>query len=125
MSTKLSAGRTRKTYEFIKANRDKFSVQVMCRLLSVPPSSYYAWCKHPVSNRAQEDARLLQLIRASFTASQASTAPLAFFWTYERPARRAASTCGPAHARNSAPGPGSSATRRGRPFTVNSSSTPC
>ena len=70
MSTKISAGRTRSTYEFIKANRHAYSVQVMCCLLDVAPSGYYAWLKQPVSSRAQEDARLLRLIRASFTAGQ-------------------------------------------------------
>jgi hypothetical protein len=35
MSTKRSAGRVRSTYEFIKANRDTFSVQAMCRVLGV------------------------------------------------------------------------------------------
>ena len=70
MSTKLSAGRTRSTYEYIKANQDAFSVQAMCRLLDIAPSGYYAWLKQPLSNRAQEDARLLRLIRASFTAGQ-------------------------------------------------------
>src|SRR5687767_485186 len=69
MSTKLSAGRVRSTYEFIKANRDTFSVQAMCRVLGVASSGYYEWFTHPVSNRAQEDARLLRLIRASFKAS--------------------------------------------------------
>jgi putative transposase len=42
----------------------------MCRILGVAPSGYYEWLTHPISNRAQEDARLLPLIRASFTASQ-------------------------------------------------------
>ena len=70
MSTKLSAGRVRSTYEFIKANRAKYSVQRMCRVLGVAPSGHYEWLTHPTSNRAQEDARLLRLIRASFTASQ-------------------------------------------------------
>src|SRR4051794_29461374 len=69
MSTKLSAGRVRSTYEFIKANRDTYSVQAMCRILGVAPSGYYEWLAHPISNRAHEDARLLRLIRASFTAS--------------------------------------------------------
>jgi putative transposase len=70
MSTKLSTGRTRSTYEVIKANQATFSVQAMCRLLGAAPSGYYAWLRKPVSNRAQEDARLLRLIRASFTAGQ-------------------------------------------------------
>ena len=70
MSTKLSTGRVRSTYEFIKANRDQYSVQAMCRILGVAPSGYYEWLTHPISKRAQEDARLLRLIRASFAASQ-------------------------------------------------------
>lgn len=70
MSTKPSAGPVRKTYEFIKANRGDCSVQMMCRLLEVAPSGFYAWLRQPVSSRAKEDARLLRLIRASFEASQ-------------------------------------------------------
>src|SRR5258708_27669012 len=69
MSTKLSAGRVRATYEFIKANRNEYSAQAMCRVLGVAPSGYYEWLQQPISNRAQEDARLLRLIRASFVAS--------------------------------------------------------
>jgi putative transposase len=45
-------------------------VQALCRTLGVAPSGYYEWLTQPLSNRAQEDARLLRLIRASFTASQ-------------------------------------------------------
>ena len=41
----------------------------MCRVLEVAPSGYYDWLQQPISNRAQEDARLLRLIRASFVAS--------------------------------------------------------
>jgi putative transposase len=59
MSTRMSAGRVRTTYEFIKAH-----------LLNVAPSGYYAWLQQPLSRRAHEDARLLRLIRASFVASQ-------------------------------------------------------
>jgi putative transposase len=70
MSTKATARRVRTEYEFIKAHRHKHSVQAMCRLLGVAPSGYYAWLGQPVSDHAQEDARLLRLIRASFTASQ-------------------------------------------------------
>jgi putative transposase len=70
MSTKRSTGRVRSSYEFIKAHRDRYSVQAMCRILGVAPSGYYEWLLQPVSNRGQEDARLLRLIRASFVASQ-------------------------------------------------------
>jgi len=70
MSTKPIAGRVRKTYGFIKAHRRDHSVQMMCRLLGVAPSGYYEWLKQPMSNRAQEDARLLRVIRTSFEASQ-------------------------------------------------------
>jgi putative transposase len=41
----------------------------MCRVLEVAPLGYYDWLLQPLSNRAQEDARLLRLIRASFIAS--------------------------------------------------------
>jgi len=70
MSTKLSAGRVRSTYEFIKANQETFNVRVMCRVLGVAPSGYYKWLADPLSKHAQEDARLLRLIQAFFTASQ-------------------------------------------------------
>jgi putative transposase len=70
MSTRISAGRVRKTYEFIKTQHPRTSVQALCRVLEVAPSGYYAWLKQPLSNRAQEDARLLRLVRASFIASQ-------------------------------------------------------
>jgi len=41
----------------------------MCPLLGVARAGYYAWLDHPISDRGQEDARLLQLIRTSFIAS--------------------------------------------------------
>jgi putative transposase len=69
MSTKRRAGRVRAAYAFIKTHQDQFPVQVVCRVLEVPSSGYYDWCLHPLSYRAQEDVRLLRLIRASFTAS--------------------------------------------------------
>jgi putative transposase len=69
MSTKPTTRRVRATYEFIKTHREQYDVRTMCRVLGVAPSGYYKWLQHPVSNRAQEDARLLRLIRASFVAS--------------------------------------------------------
>lgn len=58
MSTKLSAGRVGPTYAFIKANRDTYTVQAICRILGVAPSGYYEWLTHPISDRAHEDARV-------------------------------------------------------------------
>lgn len=69
MSSPRRLGYVRAIYGFIKANRGQYSVQLMCRVLGVAPSGYYASLQQPMSNHAQEDARLLRLIRASFTAS--------------------------------------------------------
>jgi putative transposase len=41
----------------------------MCLVLGGAPSGYYEWLQQPISNRAQEEARLLRLIRAWFVAS--------------------------------------------------------
>ena len=43
MRTKASAGKIRQTYEFIKANRKRFDIPTMCRVLEVAPSGYCAW----------------------------------------------------------------------------------
>jgi putative transposase len=69
MSKPARPGNVRRIYQFIKDNRRNFDIRVMCRVLGVAPSGYYAWLHEPVSKRAQEDARLLRLIRASFVAS--------------------------------------------------------
>ena len=64
-----NCSRVRLAYQFIEADKKRYSVKVMCRVLDVAPSGYYAWLKKPISDRAQEDARLLRLIRASFDRS--------------------------------------------------------
>lgn len=69
MSGIKASSNTRQAYKFIEAYSDEYSVQTMCRVLGVARAGYYAWLNHPVSDRAQEDARLLKLIRASFIAS--------------------------------------------------------
>ena len=90
MSTRARTGRVRSVYKFIKSHRDEYAVDAMCRILAVAPSGYYDWLKQPVSKRAQEDARLLRLIRASFIASQGIYgAPRVFL-----DLREAGETCG-------------------------------
>lgn len=69
MSAGKVTSKTRRAYKFIDVHRDGFSIQMMCRLPGVARAGYYAWREHPVFDRAQEDARLLRLIRASFTAN--------------------------------------------------------
>ena len=41
----------------------------MCRVMAVHPSGYYAWRKAPVTQRAQENQRLLGLIKQSWLES--------------------------------------------------------
>ncbi len=41
----------------------------MCRILGVGKSGFYAWIHQPLSDRAIEDERLLELIRESYVAS--------------------------------------------------------
>jgi putative transposase len=69
MSTRTCAGRVRRTYQFIESHRHQYPIEAMCRVLEVAPSGFYDWLKHPISDRAKEDARLLRLICASFVAS--------------------------------------------------------
>jgi putative transposase len=42
----------------------------MCRVLQASRSGFYQWLHKPLSNRAIEDLRLLELIRTSYAASQ-------------------------------------------------------
>src|SRR5215468_6072404 len=69
MAKSQSARNVCRSYQFIQAHQDQYAVKTMCRLLNVTRSGYYDWLKEPISNRAQEDARLLRLIRASVIAS--------------------------------------------------------
>jgi putative transposase len=70
MSRRKRVWSTRWIYKFIKDHRHEFDVKTMCGALEVTRSGFYEWLHEPLSRRAQEHARLLRLIRASYKASQ-------------------------------------------------------
>ncbi len=56
-------------YRFMIEHRAEYPITLMCRVLRVARAGFYAWLRESVSNRAREDARLLDLIRHSHAAS--------------------------------------------------------
>ena len=50
-------------------NRARYPIAVMCRVLDVSASGYYAWVKRPPSERAVTDAALTAKIRAAHATS--------------------------------------------------------
>jgi putative transposase len=51
------------SYQLIEAERTRFPVQLMCRMLGVSRSGYYDWKDRPPSNRSRENAALTGKIR--------------------------------------------------------------
>ena len=56
-------------YRFINDHRHEFRVASLCRVLRVSRGGFYQWVHKPLSDKAQEDQRLLDLIRHSYHAS--------------------------------------------------------
>jgi len=73
---------TRKAYRFIKANRDRFSLCTMCRLLGVARTGYHAWLKHPISDRAHEGKSYSDRFPPRSLLATASMLHLESFWNF-------------------------------------------
>jgi putative transposase len=69
MRNQRRSSNIRLKYTFIKAHRRPFDTAMLCRLLDVSRSGFYAWLRNPLSDRAREDQRVLGLIVAAYTAS--------------------------------------------------------
>ena len=54
---------------FIEAERERFSVELICRTLGVSASAHYRRVARPPSRRRVEDARLLEQIRQTHAAN--------------------------------------------------------
>ena len=59
-------------YRFIHAERACWSVRLLCRVLGVARSAYYAWCRDVPSPRALDDATLVVHIKAIHRRSRAT-----------------------------------------------------
>jgi len=57
-------------YRFIQAEKAVYPVGVLCRVLDVARSGFYAWRQRPMSRRAQENQGLVTQIRACYQASR-------------------------------------------------------
>jgi transposase InsO family protein len=57
-------------FAFIRAHAQEFNILLMCRVLGISRSGYYAWLKRPPSERERADHELALLIRATHQRSR-------------------------------------------------------
>jgi putative transposase len=57
-------------YRFIQQHRKQFPTRVICRLMQVSPSGYYAWLARPESLRASQNRALTLQIRTAHRRSR-------------------------------------------------------
>jgi hypothetical protein len=64
-------------YACIEEHRQEFEVRLMCRVLGVSRSGFYAWKQNGPSQRARQDERLRTLIRIVHRTSRRRYQPVA------------------------------------------------
>lgn len=57
-------------FTFIRAEKASFPVAVMCSVLDVSRSGFYAWCTRPKSSRKSEDERLALAVQQAHKAGR-------------------------------------------------------
>jgi putative transposase len=50
-------------YRFIQAEKAQYPVEVLCRVMAVARSGFYAWRQRPMNRRAQQNQHLLTQIQ--------------------------------------------------------------
>jgi putative transposase len=58
------------SYPFMAKPRHEYPMTLLCRVLWVSVSGYYAWCKRPPSQRSREDAHLAEHVKTAFPAKR-------------------------------------------------------
>jgi putative transposase len=58
-------------YAFIKDHMQEHSVRLMCKMLDVHPSGFYAWCANPLSARSKENQAITSQIKQCWLESGA------------------------------------------------------
>jgi transposase InsO family protein len=57
-------------YQFIAEHRHEYSITLMCEVLEVSVSGYYAWLKRSSSQHSREDAELAYQVKTVFQANR-------------------------------------------------------
>jgi predicted protein tyrosine phosphatase len=57
-------------FAFIDRHRDRWPIVVMCRVLGVSRSGFFAWCKRPPSAGSQHRAELTEQVRQVHEANR-------------------------------------------------------
>ena len=58
-------------YAFIKEHMQEHPVRLMCQVLDIHPSGFYAWCANPLSVRSKESQAITSQIKQCWLESGA------------------------------------------------------